>query len=125
MDASRPATSGSSVVDRDAVVSQLNIAEREVCEILRVAKETSDELQKTPYCDADKLRDRSTEYLSLVQRVRSTLVSTIADIHGKTATSESNKESKNATGHYEAQKLQELQRIQEELTSLGDKNRKT
>lgn len=58
-------------LEMDAVIEELDLAEMETMYIMKIAKETVQELQKTPDCDANKLQALSEAYITLVQRVSS------------------------------------------------------
>ena len=53
----------------ESVLKDLEVAEDEVCEIMKVAEETLQELQNLPQCDTDKLTALSSKYMELIKSV--------------------------------------------------------
>jgi|Transcript_35694 hypothetical protein len=70
-------------------LDDLQLAESEVCEIMKTAEETMKELQNLPQCDGEKLTALSNKYMELIQSVyaRVSVYSKIMD-----QTNESNEE---------------------------------
>lgn len=54
-------------------LEDLTLAENEVLEILKIAEETLNELQRLPQCDPGKLSELSTKYMNLIKSVYSRL----------------------------------------------------
>jgi Zn-finger nucleic acid-binding protein len=50
-------------------LNDLQLAESEVCEIMKTAEETMKELQNLPRCDGEKLAALSNKYMELIQSV--------------------------------------------------------
>lgn len=50
-------------------LESLQIAENEVCEIMKVAEDTLQELQNLPKCDHERLTELSTKYMMLIKSV--------------------------------------------------------
>jgi hypothetical protein len=50
-------------------LDDLQVAESEVCEIMKTAEETMKELQNLPQCDAEKLTALSNKYMELIKSV--------------------------------------------------------
>ena len=53
----------------ESVLKDLEVAEDEVCEIMKVAEETLQELQNLPQCDTDKITALSAKYMDLIKSV--------------------------------------------------------
>ena len=58
-----------SSISMESVLADLEVAEDEVCNIMKVAEETLQELQNLPQCDADKLTELSAKYMELIKSV--------------------------------------------------------
>ena len=59
----------SNYIAMESVLKDLEGAEDEVCEIMKVAEETLQELQNLPQCDTDKLTALSSKYMELIKSV--------------------------------------------------------
>lgn len=65
----------------EAKLKELRCAEDEVCQIMKVAEETLEELQHLPQCDEDKLNELSAKYMELIKSVYSRI-----SLHSSTMT---------------------------------------
>lgn len=84
----------------ESVLDDLRIAEDEVCNIMKIAQETLEELQNLPQCDSDKLTELSAKYMELIKSVYGRI-----SVHSATMTKSC---TENSDKMYTAQKENEI-----------------